>query len=169
VNLTIRPYTPADLAACRALWVELTQRHRDIYADQSIGGADPSSYFDTAYLRLPNLRGPWVVELDGRVVGLSGLLVDGDHGEVEPVVVAADVRSQGVGQRLVEHVIAEARAAGVRLLSVRPVARNVEAIDFFVRAGFGALGHVDLFQDLSASPDRQLKSGITLHGHELRY
>ncbi len=37
--MTIRLYEPADLADCRSLWAELTQRHRDIYADPTIGGA----------------------------------------------------------------------------------------------------------------------------------
>jgi len=167
---SIRSYTPADFTAGRALWDELTQRHRDIYEDQTIGGDDPGAAFDL-YLAMDGLRGPWVAELDGKVVGLTGLLLE--HGwneaEIEPVIVSAPYRSQGVGEALVQRALAEARSAGVRSVTVRPVARNVEAIAFFVRAGFDAVGQIDLFQDLSADADRQMKPGITLHGHALKY
>lgn len=49
------------------------------------------------------------------------------------------------------------------------VARNAEAIAFYVRQGFSLLGCVDLFQDLSPSPTVEWKHNIVLHGHELRY
>jgi N-acetylglutamate synthase-like GNAT family acetyltransferase len=167
---SIRSYTPADFTAGRALWDELTQRHRDIYEDQSIGGDDPGAAFEP-YLAMEGLRGPWVAEVDGKVVGLTGLLLG--HGwneaEIEPVVVSAQYRSQGIGEALVQRALAEARAVGVSSVTVRPVARNVEAIAFFVQAGFGAVGHIDLFLDISADADRQLRPGITLHGHSLKY
>lgn len=164
----IRAYEPADLEACRRLWFELTQRHREIYADPTIGGADPGGYFDV-YLAAPGLRGPWVAVVEGVVVGLTGLLPHWGELEIEPVVVSAPYRSRGVGTALVAHAVAEARATGARDVTVRPVARNVDAIAFFVHAGFTMLGRVDLSLDLSgARADRQ-RPGLTLHGHELRY
>lgn len=167
---SIRTYSPADFTACRALWDELTQRHRDIYEDQPIGGDDPGAAFEP-YLAMKELRGPWVAEVDGKVVGLTDLLLG--HGwneaEIEPVVVSAQYRSQGIGEALVQRAVAEARAAGVSSVTVRPVARNLEAIAFFVRAGFDAVGQIDLFLDFSADADRQLRTGITLHGHSLKY
>jgi N-acetylglutamate synthase-like GNAT family acetyltransferase len=169
MSVLVRPYQPGDLAACRGLWVELTQRHREIYDDDGIGGDDPGAYFDTVYLELDGLHGPWVAELDGQVVGLTGLLVQGTHAEVEPVVVTAARRSQGIGDALVERAIQEALQRDVRLLAVRPVARNVEAIAFFVRHGFEILGQIDLTRDLSGREAQCWRSGITVHGHELRY
>ena len=44
--ISIRAYEARDLGACRDLWRELTQRNRDIYDDQAIGGDDPGSYFE---------------------------------------------------------------------------------------------------------------------------
>ena len=70
---------------------------------------------------------------------------------------------------LVEHATEQARAGGVRFLSIRPVARSVEALPFFVRASFDIVGHVDLFQDLSRSSTRRWKSGTTVHGRPLGY
>ena len=79
MELTIRPYADSDLEACRGLWRELTQHHRDLYDDQGIGGADPGTHFDS-YLENPKLEAAWVAETDGSVVGLTGLLRDGDAG-----------------------------------------------------------------------------------------
>jgi N-acetylglutamate synthase-like GNAT family acetyltransferase len=169
MSVLIRPYEASDLEACRGLWVELTQRHREIYEDDSIGGDDPGAYFDGVYLKLDGLHGPWVAELDEQIVGLTGLLVHDTHGEVEPVVVTAARRSQGVGDGLVERAVREARQLGVRLLAVRPVARNHEAIAFFVRHGFEILGQIDLTRDLAETDEQRWKSGVILHGHELRY
>jgi GNAT superfamily N-acetyltransferase len=166
-DLLIRDYRSEDFGPCQRLWVELTQRHRDIYDDQSIGGDDPGSAFEP-YLRTEGLRGPWVAEVGGQVVGFTGLLVSGEEAEIEPVIVTADRRSHGIGGRLVVRATEEARRLGIRYLNVRPVARNVEAIAFFVRAGFDAVGRIDLVQDLSGR-DRPWLEGLTIHGNELGY
>ena len=88
-----------------------------------------------------------MAELDGRVVALTGLLVNGDEGEIEPVVVSSSFRNRGIGTMLIEHACKEARKMGVRFLSIRPVARNEKALSLFVRLGFNLVGHIDLFQD----------------------
>jgi GNAT superfamily N-acetyltransferase len=144
-DLTIRPYEPRDLEVCRGLWRELTQRHRDIYDDQKIGGDDPGTHFDT-YLSRADLGGAWVAERERAVVGLTGLLVDGDEAQVEPVVVTAALRSQGIGRRLIDRMIEEA----------------------FHEAGFRTLGHLDMFMHLG-DDDRSFKPGITVHGRDFSY
>ena len=164
----IREYRDSDRPACRSLWAELTERHRLISGDPSIGGADPGSGFDE-YLANPARQATWVAEADGDVVGMCGLMGCGEEAEVEPVVVSAAHRSRGVGRALVRRAVQHARSAGARFLSVRPVARNVEALSFFVDCGFDIVGHVDLFQDLSPSQGREWKPGVTIHGRQLRY
>lgn len=99
-DVGIRAYVPADYSACRMLWVELTEHHRRIYEDPSIGGDDPGGMFDD-YLAIPERVASWVADLDGRVVGLTGLLDRGTSGEVEPVVVTDRLRSRGVGRLLI--------------------------------------------------------------------
>ena len=42
----IRPYGPSDLEACRDLYTQLVEHHREIYDDPSIGGDDPGAGFD---------------------------------------------------------------------------------------------------------------------------
>lgn len=158
--LEIREYTPADYAACRALWVELTQHHRDIYDEQSIGGDDPGSDFDE-YLAMEKRAISWVATVDETVVGLTGLLIEGSEAEVEPVVVTKSHRAQGVGARLVQHAIDDSRTRGMASVSVRPVARNSDALQFFHAAGFRTLGHVELFMPLGDS-ERTWRTGVNL-------
>ena len=107
--------------------------------------------------------------MGGTVVGLTGLIVDGDEGEIEPVVVSPEHRDTGVGKTLVEYAVQKAKERKVRFLSVKPVARNIEAVSFFVNAGFDIVGHVDLFQDLHVESGREWKAGISIHGNRLKY
>jgi ribosomal protein S18 acetylase RimI-like enzyme len=149
------------------LWRELTQYHRDIYGDPSIGGTDPGGAFDE-HLANPRLAGVWVAEDDGQVVGFCGLLVEAEEAEADPIVVGSAQRSQGVGRRLLEHVTDEAKSRGVRFLSVRPVARNIEAFSLYYGAGFRTLGQVELFMELRQT-GREWKPGIRIHEHDFEY
>jgi GNAT superfamily N-acetyltransferase len=162
-SVTIREYTPADLEACRGLWRALTQRHRDIYGDQSIGGADPGTEFDQHLLH-PRLAKLWVAVLNGELVGLCGLLVEHEESELEPIVVRPSHRNRGIGARLAQQAIAESRRLGMKFINVRPVARNVEAIAFFHREGFRLLGRLELSLRLNASPFPDAEQRIDVHG-----
>ncbi len=162
-HIIVRDYADGDYDACRSLWAELTEYHRSIYGDPSIGGDDPGAGFDE-YLAEPQRTGSWVAESRGQVVGLTGLFDRGRSGEVEPVVVAAAARGQGIGRMLIGRVVEEARARGYEYLAIRPVARNVAAIQRFHAAGFRAMGgHVDLTMDLAPRRHEWLH-GASLHG-----
>jgi GNAT superfamily N-acetyltransferase len=164
-DVLIRKYAPGDLQACRDLWKELTDRHRQIYSDQSIGGPDPGAYFDS-HLERAGPERIIVAESDSLVVGLAGLVQEGQEAELEPLIVTESHRNSGLGRRLVEAAIVEAKKLGVTSLSVRPVARNIEAIKFFRECGFVNIGHVEMFIDFSG---RKWVRGIELHGIELNY
>jgi ribosomal protein S18 acetylase RimI-like enzyme len=168
MSTSIRPYQPSDLETCRALWRELTQRHRDIYGDPTIGGTDPGPHFDR-HLAHPQLAGLWVAERNADIVGFCGLLVDGEEGEVEPIVVSSTFRSMGIGRELLDHVVEESKGRGLRFLSVRPVARNLEAISFFFDAGFRLLGRIELFMESPEPTQREWKTSITIHGNKFRF
>ncbi|HXQ34067.1 MAG TPA: GNAT family N-acetyltransferase, partial [Anaerolineales bacterium] len=155
MNITIREYQDRDFEGCKMLWRQLTQHHRDIYSDQSIGGDDPGIYFER-YLQKTNLAGLWVAE-ESLVVGMAGLLIYEEEAEIEPIVIHSDFRSRGVGTQLIEKIKTEAKERGVEFLSIRPVARNVEAIQCFHRAGFSLLGHIDMFLDLTEKSDQEWK------------
>ncbi len=161
----IRCYEAADREACRDLWVELTLHHRRIYGVDTIGGEDPGSQFDEHLMAVGPER-VWVAELEGAIVGLAGLIIDGTSGEVEPVVVTELRRGAGIGRALVSKVVDEAASLGVRLLSVRPVGRNTSAIQFFRDAGFDVLGHIETFMDLSG--EREWVPGETIADRDFK-
>src|ERR1700749_5014812 len=95
-EIIVRDYAESDYGACRSLWAELTEYHRGIYGDPTIGGDDPGAGFDD-YLAGPRRVGSWVAESAGRVIGLTGRFDRGTSGEVEPVVVAEAARGRGIG------------------------------------------------------------------------
>lgn len=168
LDILVRGYASGDYSACRSLWVELTEQHRRIYEDASIGGDDPGAGFDS-YLASPERVASWVAETEGVIVGLTGLIDHQTGGEVEPVVVTERLRGRGIGRLLINHVAAEAVRRGYEYLAIRPVARNVDAIRRFYNAGFRTLGgHVDLTMDLVERRHRWLHA-TQLHGLDLQY
>jgi N-acetylglutamate synthase-like GNAT family acetyltransferase len=162
MDCVVRPYRDADRDPCRELWRVLTQTHRDLYDDQSIGGdGDLGDYFDE-HLQQAGADRVWVAEIDGRVVGFASLLVaaEGSSGELEPIVVAPDTRGAGIGRALAEQVLAAARTLGLRRVDVRPVARNDPAIGFFHELGFDSLGQLELMIYLVEPNDWPVRAQI---------
>jgi len=167
-EVIVRDYAEDDYGACRSLWAELTEYHRSIYGDPSIGGHDPGAGFDD-YLATSQRMGSWVAEFRGGVIGLTGLYDRGGSGEVEPVVVAETARNRGIGRMLISRVVEEARIRGYQYLAIRPVARNVAAVRRFHAAGCRTLGgHIDLTMDLAARRHEWLP-GASLHGLDFDY
>jgi GNAT superfamily N-acetyltransferase len=164
-KLTIRRYRRTDRESCCRLWRDLTERHREIYSDATIGGQDPEDFFDK-HLRKVGEKNVWVAVLGRKVVGLLGMIIDDEEAEMEPVVVHHSHRGKGVGSALVRTAIKEAEKLGVKYLNVRPVARNAEAIKFFRTKGFENIGRIELFMDFS---DKRWKTGIDLHDLPFRY
>jgi GNAT superfamily N-acetyltransferase len=168
MSLKIRAYKSSDLEACRSLWAEMVERHRMIYEDPTIGGDNAGMEFDSHLSRVGPER-VWVAESLDNILGFVSLVVEGEQAEVEPIVVSRSRRSQGVGGRLIKRAIDEAKKLGLSCLSVKPVARNPEAISFFYEAGFRILGHIQLFMWLGPSFPGQWKRGPTLFGKQLDY
>jgi GNAT superfamily N-acetyltransferase len=143
---SVRLFESRDADACRRLWEDLTEWHRQIFESPDIGGEDPGSGFDEHLAKI----GPenvCVAELEDRVVGLAGL-IPGVESELEPVVVDEQHRHRGIGRLLAAAVIAAARERGARTIQVRPVGRNVEAVRFFHELGFDILFQLELGMDL---------------------
>lgn len=169
-DVTIRQYRPrsSDVEACRTLWVELTQHHRELYDDPTIGGDAPGLYFDEHLARVGPER-IWVAEQGLKIVGLAGLIVKGQEAEVEPIVVAPAHRDRGIGRALLTRMVEEAQALQVRYLSVKPVARNLAAISFYYDFGFRTLGEIEMFMDLGTPAPGTWKPGPELFGHSFKY
>ncbi|MFQ5883932.1 MAG: GNAT family N-acetyltransferase [Thermoplasmata archaeon] len=167
-EIAIRQYEPSDLERCRMLWEELTQAHKEIYDDLSIGGDKPGLYFDKHLSRVGPER-IWVADRDGEVIGMVGLIVEEQKTEVEPVVVTSGERGKGIGKLLLDHVIEQAKKIGVRFLSIKPVARNTRAISLFHSLGFRMLGHIDMLMELQPPTEIKWKAGPELFGRSFKY
>ena len=166
-QVNIRNYRTDDLAACRALWVELTEWHRQIYDSPQIGGTDPGRKFDEHLERVGHEQ-IWLATSGGDVVGLVGVIPGESASELEPIVVRERWRGRGIGRQLAESVIGEARAAGLRQLLTRPVARNAPAIRFFHGLGFDALGQLELVLDFRPPSEQVWRPGATIADRDLR-
>jgi ribosomal protein S18 acetylase RimI-like enzyme len=146
-SLMIRPAQRDDVAAIVAM-----------LADDHLGRARerpeeplPASYYQAfdAIERAPNIQ-LVVAEEVGRVVGclqlciLPGLSSQGaSRALVEDVRVAADRRSRGIGEQLLQWAIGEARAKHAALIELLTHDSRVDAQRFYQRLGF-ARSHVGM-------------------------
>ena len=77
-----------------------------------------------------------VLELAGRPVGTLKVTRDGHDWHLVQIQIVPDLQSQGIATRLIEQLIAEARAAGARLrlnvLRANPARRLYERLGFRV-------------------------------------
>jgi N-acetylglutamate synthase-like GNAT family acetyltransferase len=163
--VSIRRYRPGDLDDCRSLWADLTEWHRGLYSDPTIGGDDPGAGFN-AHLAEVGPERIWVAEQDGRVVGMAGMIVHGRKVELEPLSVRAGCRGIGIGRQLAEAVVAAARADGARQVVVRPTGRNAQAIQVFHTLGFDVISRVELVHDLT--DDGRWRDGEQFAGRTFR-
>jgi N-acetylglutamate synthase-like GNAT family acetyltransferase len=121
-------------------------------ADDPLGSARerledplPSSYF-RAFEALEHASHIQLVvaeDEDGAVIGclqlciLPGLSSQGaSRGLIEDVRVAAHCRSRGVGEKIVQWAVAEARASGCVLVELLTHGTRVDAQRFYARLGF---------------------------------
>ena len=160
--MEVREYRSGDLDACRRLYAQLVEHHREIYGDCAIGGDDPGAGFDD-YLAIPERVMTWVATNGGTIVGVTGLLWDREESTIEPLVVDRDCRREGVGRRLIETAVEESRRRGATDVNIKPVARNASAIQTFHELGFRTLGHLQLFMSLDRD-ESYWRSGLDLHG-----
>ena len=163
-NIRIRNYQRSDREVCRSLWRELTEWHREIYQDPTIGGDKPEEQFDKHLAKLGPSR-IWVATINSEVVGFIGLDASSYESEIKPLIVTKAHRNRGIGTKLVEKAILEARKIGASL-NVAPVARNMKAIRFFHKAGFKNLGRIEMFIDFR---NRNWKPAAELHEFKLNY
>ena len=81
---------------------------------------------DLAALRSPDITF-WTLRHEGRIAGCCALKrLNETHGEVKSMRTSATLRGQGIGARLLDHLIREARTRGYSRLSL-----ETGAMDFF--------------------------------------
>jgi GNAT superfamily N-acetyltransferase len=124
---------PADIAACRELFVEY---QRALGVSLCFQGFDreladlPGDY-------VPPRGGLWLVYVDGEPAACVALRpLEADAAEMKRLYVRPAHRGSGLGRGLVEHVIAAARAAGYRSLRLDTLPSMAEAQRLYEQLGF---------------------------------
>jgi ribosomal-protein-alanine N-acetyltransferase len=127
-TVTLRPMRTSDLD-------ELLPYEDELFGTESWSR---QSYLDE--LADTELRQYLVAEQDGTVVGSAGLLVIGETAQILTVGVLPAARRQGIGERLVQALLAEAvrRRASEVLLEVRM--DNAAARQLYTKLGFAVIG-----------------------------
>ena len=127
-TITLRPMRSADLDVLLP------------YEDELFGSEAWSRQSYEDELADTDLRQYLVAERDGRVVGSAGVLAIGETAQILTVGVLPAMRRQGIGERLVEALVAEAgrRRAAEVLLEVR--VDNAAARQLYAKLGFAVIG-----------------------------
>ncbi|MHA1218808.1 MAG: GNAT family N-acetyltransferase [Candidatus Heimdallarchaeaceae archaeon] len=167
-DVKIRNYKESDNALCQKMWIELTEYHQEIYDDPSIGGENLAQGFND-HLEQYGGESFWVAEEDEKIIGLIGLIVRGKAAEVEPIIIKSSHRKKGIGKKLLQFIINHASEKEIKYLSIRPVARNKNALKLFYEMGFNIIGHIELFMNLKEKESKKWKTGIEIHDIPFEY
>ena len=97
-----------------------------------------------AILDNPVLGQLFVLRVEGKVAGMANALITVSTAEggrvllLEDVIVGREYRGGGLGRRLVEHVLAWAKAQGMTRVTLLADRDNQAALDFYGRLGFSS-------------------------------
>ena len=139
-ELIFRYATEADLLTVIQLLAD------DEYAEaREKGGESVAPEYAEAFAAMQKMPGNRLLlaEQDGKIVGtlqlvfLPGLSRRGTtRAFIEAVRVTSDMRGKNIGTQLMKHAIAEARAAGCKLVQLTSDKRRTRAHLFYRRLGF---------------------------------
>lgn len=105
----------------------------------------------------------WIAERQGRVVGCVGLTPAHDPGgiELKKLYVSASERKSGLGSRLTDLVVAEARARGARFIDLWSDTKFETAHRFYENRGFERNGVTRELFDLSETVEYYFRRELT--------
>jgi ribosomal protein S18 acetylase RimI-like enzyme len=86
-----------------------------------------------------------VARSEGEVVGLANLGIRGEEGWVGGVGVAPTARGQGIGEALMKGLLTEARARGLRRVSLEVIEENEPAFRLYEKLGFATTRWLDIW------------------------
>jgi L-amino acid N-acyltransferase YncA len=139
--LTIRPAQRADADAIWAIF-------HDVVCTGDTYVFDPETPREVAleYFLAPSVR-CWVAEDEGRVVGMYKLVPNrrdlGSHVANASFMVHPNVQGRGVGRRLGEHCLDQARRAGYAAMQFNfVVSTNAAGVELWQKLGFEIVGRL---------------------------
>jgi len=129
--MTIREYAAGDAEAFRRLNEAWITRHFVLEKKDAEALSDPEGTILAAGGRI------FFAVREGETVGCCALLaMGGGEFEIGKMAVTERVQGMGIGRRLLEGVIAEARAAGARRLYLETNAKLTPAVRLYESVGF---------------------------------
>lgn len=148
MNDSMLEFRTADL--CNAAIVGLLATHTERALSNARCRAGHALDLDALKQPGIEIRSIW---RGGRPIAVGALrVIDAAHGELKSMFVADDARGQGVGRRLLEHLVAIARDRGMTRLSLETGASDYfeAARGLYARSGFEVC---DAFADLPPHDD----------------
>lgn len=82
----------------------------------------------------------YVAEQDGRILGGCGVLMIAGEGNITNVVIAPEVRNQGIGTAMLRHLMAEGDREGLTAYTLEVRVSNAAAIHVYEKLGFVSAG-----------------------------
>jgi ribosomal protein S18 acetylase RimI-like enzyme len=145
--VTIRPAIAADLTAIGRLAALLVRTHHEFDPARFIAetpdtersyGAFLGTQFkkSTAVVLVAEVNGAVVGYAWGGVEGFDYMSLRGPAGALYDIIVDAEQRGQGIGQRLLDAVLAALASRGVPRVVLGTAERNEAAQRLFARTGF---------------------------------
>ncbi len=141
VTVSIRPATHQDFPAIWAIFHEII-----LVGDTYVNDATFTAHQAHQMWLGPTVQA-FVTELDGRIVGAYKILPNmpgrGSHIANGSYIVDEAARGHGIGRRMVEHSLVEAKRAGYRALQFNcVVSTNQGAIKLYLDLGFAILATI---------------------------
>ncbi|WP_433036938.1 GNAT family N-acetyltransferase [Actinomycetospora sp. CA-053990] len=157
MDATIRPAQPQELEHLRAVEVAAGAPFRDLGMDPIADDAPPSTVVLQSALERGGL---WVIEDAGAVAGyLMDDVVDGEP-HLEQVSVHPDHARRGLGARLVEDLVARARADGHRAVTLTTFVDVPWNGPYYARLGFRPLADDEIGPGLRAVRNAEIARGL---------
>ncbi len=134
VEPVLRAATNADRAAIRELVFSVLAEYQ-LACDPKSTDADLDDIDSSYFARGGSFR--VLQQADGTIVGTVGLYpVDEQTVELRKMYLHASARGQGLGRRLLEYAVAEAKSRGFVEMTLETASVLTEAIRLYTRYGF---------------------------------
>ena len=138
MNVVVRKYEAEDLPEMTRIWNRIVEEGNAFPQEKTVTEEEAAALFS-----LQNFAG--VAEAEGRILGLYILHPNniGRCGHIANSSYAVDeeARGMGIGEKLVVHSLAMAKALGFRVMQFNAVVKtNLGALRLYERLGFVRLG-----------------------------
>jgi RimJ/RimL family protein N-acetyltransferase len=140
MTVSVRPASEDDLDAAVDLYAAVADEGRWIGAEAPVDKAERRARFESSIRR--DDAQFFVADDDGRIVGELGIEVAGYGVADFGMMVAADVRGQGVGSALLSAAVDWARGAGAHKIALQVWPNNEAAIALYRKFGFEQEGRL---------------------------